>query len=147
MGAGPDGRPTPPHRRLGGRLPARQGVADAVLVGADRIAANGDTANKIGTFALALAARHASVPFIVVAPESSVDMDTPDGDDIKIEDRGDDEVCTIGAVRIAPPGTRTINPAFDITPVELIDALVTDRRVVGFRSGATLGVDTIAQTA
>jgi methylthioribose-1-phosphate isomerase len=139
-----------PHRLIVDSAAAfllAQGIADAVLVGADRIAANGDTANKIGTFALALAARHARVPFIVVAPESSIDMDTPDGDAITIENRGDDEVCTIGAVRISPPGTRTINPAFDITPVAFIDAIVTDRRVVGHRSGATLSVDTIAQTA
>jgi methylthioribose-1-phosphate isomerase len=116
----------------------RRGFADAVLVGADRIARNGDTANKIGTFALALAARHAGVPFVVVAPESTVDIDTETGEEIEIEDRGDEEVTSLRGVTICPPETRTINPAFDVTPVELIDALVTDKRVVLFRSGETL---------
>jgi methylthioribose-1-phosphate isomerase len=115
-----------------------RGFADVVLVGADRIAANGDTANKIGTFSLALAARHAGVPFIVVAPESTVDVATLDGDRIEIEDRGDVEVCSIGARRIAPQGTRTINPAFDVTPATFIDALVTDQRTVRFGRGETL---------
>jgi methylthioribose-1-phosphate isomerase len=115
-----------------------RGGADAVVIGADRIAANGDTANKIGSFSLALAARHASVPFVVVAPESTVDMTTASGADIEIEDRGDDEVCSLRGVPITPVGTTTINPAFDVTPVELIDALVTDKRVVHFRRGQTL---------
>ncbi len=110
-----------------------RGGADVVLVGADRIAGNGDTANKIGTFSLSLAAQYAKVPFIVVAPESTIDADhTPDGAAIEIEDRGDDEVCSVFGVQVCPKGTRTINPAFDVTPVALIDALVTDRRVVRF---------------
>jgi len=107
-----------------------RGVADAVFIGADRIAANGDTANKIGSFSLALAAQRANVPFIVVAPESTVDMDTPDGDAIQIEDRGSAEVVAIQGVRTAPEQTNTINPAFDVTPHDLITAIVTDRRVV-----------------
>lgn len=107
-----------------------RGVADAVFIGADRIAANGDTANKIGSFSLALAAKRAGVPFIVVAPESTVDMNTPDGDAIEIEDRGSAEVVSIQGVNTAPEGTRTINPAFDVTPHDLITAIVTDRRVV-----------------
>lgn len=123
-----------------------RGAADAVVVGADRIVANGDTANKVGTFALSLAARQAGVPFVVVAPESTVDMATPGGDVIEIEDRGSDEVCSFAGVRVCPPGTRAINPAFDVTPVEFIDALVTDRRVVHFRSGDTLSSVTVAQS-
>jgi len=106
------------------------GNVDVVLVGADRIAANGDTANKIGTFALAIAARHLGVPFLVVAPESTVDEETATGADIEIEDRGSDEVCSFAGVRTAPQGARTRNPAFDVTPGELITAIVTDRRVI-----------------
>ena len=132
------GRMGAPHRLIVDSAAAsvlRRGLADAVLIGADRIAANGDTANKIGSFALALAARHAGVPFVVVAPESTVDAATPTGDAIEIEDRADDEVTSYLGTAAAPLGTRTINPAFDVTPVELIDALVTDRRVVDFRAG------------
>ena len=106
------------------------GGVDAVLVGADRIAANGDTANKIGTFSLAVAARYAGVPFIVVAPETTVDPATASGADIEIEDRGPDEVGGFGGVRTAPPGTPARNPAFDVTPAALITAIVTDRRTI-----------------
>lgn len=106
------------------------GGVDAVLVGADRIAANGDTANKIGTFALAVAAHYAQVPFIVVAPESTVDQATATGSDIEIEDRGAGEVVRFGAVTIAPAGTPARNPAFDVTPAALITAIVTERRVI-----------------
>lgn len=109
-------------------LLARGGV-DAVLIGADRIAANGDTANKIGSYSLALGAERAGVPFIVVAPESTIDPATPSGEHIEIEDRGDDEVVKVRGVRIAPKGTRALNPAFDVTPHDLISAIVTDRRV------------------
>jgi methylthioribose-1-phosphate isomerase len=109
------------------------GTVDAVLVGADRIAANGDTANKIGTFALALAARHAYVPFLVVAPETTVDAATPNGDAIQIEDRGSEEVCTFRGVRTTPEDATALNPAFDITPAELITAIVTDQRVMSLR--------------
>lgn len=115
-----------------------RGAADVVLVGADRIAANGDTANKIGSLSLALGAARAGVPFIVVAPESTVDVATLTGDDIEVEDRGADEVTSIRGIPVAPPGTAAINPAFDITPVDLITALVTNRRVVRFDSGDTL---------
>lgn len=106
------------------------GGADAVLVGADRIAANGDTANKIGTFALALAADYAGVPFIVVAPESTVDTQTRSGADIDIEDRGSTEVAEIRGTRLAPEGITAVNPAFDVTPAKLITAIVTDKRVI-----------------
>ena len=115
-----------------------RGIADVVLAGADRIAANGDTANKIGTFALAVAARYASVPFVVVAPESSVDMETPSGDGIRIEDRGADEVVTVRGTPIAPAGAEALNPAFDVTPADLITAIVTDRRVIRLDRGETL---------
>ena len=115
-----------------------RGMVDVVLAGADRIAANGDVANKIGTFSLALAARYASVPFVVVAPESSVDTETPSGDDISIEDRGANEIVNVRGTRIAPEGTGALNPAFDVTPAELITAIVTDRRVVRLDRGETL---------
>ena len=115
-----------------------RGVADVVLTGADRIAANGDTANKIGTFSLAVAARYASVPFVVVAPESSVDMETPSGDAIQIEDRDPSEVVSVRGTPIAPAGAEALNPAFDVTPADLITAIVTDRRVVRLDRGETL---------
>jgi S-methyl-5-thioribose-1-phosphate isomerase len=108
-----------------GPLMAR-GEVDVIVVGADRIAANGDTANKIGTYTLAvLAARH-GVPFLVCAPMSSVDLDTPDGDAIPIEDRPAVEVTEIRGLRIAPEGTAVRNPSFDVTPAELITAIVTE---------------------
>jgi methylthioribose-1-phosphate isomerase len=115
-----------------------RGMVDAVVAGADRIAANGDTANKIGTFALALGADFAKVPFVIVAPESTVDLSTPNGAAIEIEDRGTEEVVNLHGVQISPPGTIAINPAFDVTPVSLITALVTDRRVLRFGNGDTL---------
>jgi methylthioribose-1-phosphate isomerase len=103
-----------------------QGEVDVVIVGADRIAANGDTANKVGTYTLAvLAARH-GIPFYVAAPISSVDLDTPDAAAIPIEERKANEVLFIRGVRIAPPDTDVRNPAFDITPAELITGIVTD---------------------
>jgi methylthioribose-1-phosphate isomerase len=114
-----------------------RGVADAVLIGADRIAANGDTANKVGSFALALGARHAGVPFLVVAPESTVDAATPDGGRIEIEDRGAGEVVAFAGLRTAPEGTAAVNPAFDITPAELITAIVTNDRVIWTSRGQT----------
>jgi methylthioribose-1-phosphate isomerase len=116
-----------------------RGMADVVLIGADRITANGDTANKVGSFALALAARHAGIPLLVVAPESTVDRATPDGAGIDIEERSADEVTTFRGVRTAPVGTRTLNPAFDVTPASLITAIVTDRRVVRLDRGEAPG--------
>jgi methylthioribose-1-phosphate isomerase len=108
----------------------RRGAADAVVVGCDRVAANGDVANKVGTYAHALAARAAGVPFVVAGPVSTIDLDTPDGDAIAIEERDGDEVLHIAGVPIAPPGAVARNPAFDVTPAPLITALVTDRGVV-----------------
>jgi methylthioribose-1-phosphate isomerase len=108
----------------------RAGEVDVVLVGADRIAANGDTANKVGTYPLAvLAARH-GIPFYVVAPLSSVDVDTPDGDAIPIEERSADEVLELRGMRIAPVGTAARNPAFDVTPAELLTGVVTEEGVL-----------------
>ena len=104
----------------------RSGEVDVMLVGADRIAANGDTANKVGTYPLAvLAARHA-IPFYVCAPLSSVDVDTPDGDAIPIEERAAEEVLEFRGIRIAPVGTAARNPAFDVTPAELITGVVSE---------------------
>jgi eIF-2B alpha/beta/delta-like uncharacterized protein len=103
------------------------GLVDAVLVGADRIAANGDVANKIGTYPLALAADRAGVPFVVAAPESTLDLDTPDGASIDIEDRDADEVLRLSG---APAGATAWNPAFDVTPADLITAIVTERRTL-----------------
>jgi len=103
-----------------------QGMADAVVVGADRVAANGDVANKIGTYSLALAARAAGIPFVVAAPESTLDPDTPAGAAIPIEQRPDSEVT----VPAAPAGTRALNVAFDITPWALVTALVTEERLI-----------------
>ncbi|GGO71258.1 S-methyl-5-thioribose-1-phosphate isomerase [Nonomuraea cavernae] len=127
------GRMGVPHRLVadsaGPYLLARGGV-DAVLIGADRIAANGDTANKIGSYSLALGAQRAGVPFYVVAPETTIDFATPTGEQIEIEDRGPAEVVTIRGVRLTPEGTDAANPAFDVTPHDLITAIITDKRVI-----------------
>jgi methylthioribose-1-phosphate isomerase len=101
-----------------------------VIVGADRIAANGDTANKIGTYMTAVAARHHGVKFMVVAPTSTVDLNTAEGAAIPIEDRGTGEVLGCGGNRIAPEGASAWNPAFDVTPAALIDAIVTEKGVL-----------------
>jgi methylthioribose-1-phosphate isomerase len=107
-----------------------RGEVDVVLVGADRVAANGDTANKVGTYPLAvLAARH-GIPFYVCAPTSSIDLATADGSSIEIEERHADEVLLIRGVAIAPPGTEVRNPSFDVTPAELISAIVTEEGLI-----------------
>lgn len=108
----------------------KQGKVAWVVVGADRIAANGDTANKIGTYMTAVAARHHGVKFMVVAPTSTVDMATRDGTSIPIETRPDAEVLNFGGTRTAPAGIAAWNPAFDVTPADLIDAIVTEKGVV-----------------
>ena len=108
----------------------RTGRIDAVLVGADRIAANGDAANKIGTYALALAARAHDVPFYVLAPSSTVDAATPDGGAIPIEERDGDEVRAPMGRAATLPDVAVWNPAFDVTPAALITAIVTDRGVM-----------------
>lgn len=107
-----------------------RGLVDVAIIGADRIARNGDTANKIGSVGVALACADAGIPFVVAAPSSTVDLDTISGDDIHIELRSGDEVTTLGGVVTAPEGARGFNPAFDVTPHRLISAIVTERVVV-----------------
>jgi methylthioribose-1-phosphate isomerase len=107
----------------------RLGDIACVIVGADRIAANGDVANKIGTYGLALAARAHGIPFYVAAPSSTVDLATPDGARIPIEQREAGEVSNWGGVRTAPDGMRVWNPAFDMTPGELVTAIITDQGI------------------
>jgi len=114
-----------------------RGLVDAVVVGADRIAANGDVANKVGTYPLALAAARAGIPFVVAAPESTVDPDTPDGSRIEIEERDEAEVLSFGGRRTTPEGARAINPAFDVTPADLVTAIVTESRVITPRAAAS----------
>ncbi|MCQ4365195.1 S-methyl-5-thioribose-1-phosphate isomerase [Mycobacterium gordonae] len=103
-----------------------RGLVDCVLVGADRIAANGDVANKIGTYGLAIAARHHHVPLVVVAPSSTIDKSLASGADIAIEERAPEELRSYAGVTITPPGADVFNPAFDVTPAELITAVVTE---------------------
>ena len=105
-------------------------LVDAVFVGADRIAANGDVANKIGTYHLAVAARYHGVRFMVVAPTSTVDIAIPDGTAIPIEQRAAEELLTLGGQTVAAAGADVWNPSFDVTPAALVDALVTERGVV-----------------
>ena len=107
----------------------RRGEVEAVIVGTDRVAANGDVANKVGTYGLALAARAAGIPFVVAGPVSSVDPACPSGDDVEVEERDADEVRTAGGTLLTVPGTECRNPAFDVTPAELVTALVTERGV------------------
>ncbi len=107
-----------------------RGLVDVAIIGADRITANGDTANKIGSIALALACQRAGIPFVVAAPSSTVDLATAHGDDIAIEERDPAEVLSLHGHPTAPPSTRAYNPAFDVTPHDLISAIVTDRGVV-----------------
>jgi methylthioribose-1-phosphate isomerase len=106
------------------------GLVDGVVVGADRIAANGDTANKVGTYALAVLARHHGVPFVVAAPWTTIDPATPDGGAIAIEERGRDEVARLGDREVVPVGSPVWNPAFDVTPAALITGFATERGVV-----------------
>jgi methylthioribose-1-phosphate isomerase len=107
----------------------RTGAVDAIVTGCDRVAANGDVANKVGTYGLALAAHAAGVPFVVAGPSSSVDSTLPSGDAIEIEERGADEVRTAAGELLTVPGTPVRNPAFDVTPATLVWALVTERGV------------------
>jgi S-methyl-5-thioribose-1-phosphate isomerase len=112
-----------------------RGEVDAVLVGADRICANGDVVNKVGTYAHALGAQAAGIPFVVVAPESTVDEETPTGADVPIEDRDPAEVLGIGGIRVAPRDAEATNPAFDVTPHALVTAVVTEKRVFSAAGG------------
>jgi len=108
----------------------QQGMIDAVIVGADRITANGDTANKIGTYALAVVAKHHNVPFFVAAPLSTVDFELPDGSKIPIEERHPSEIYQVGNTNLCPTGIEFYNPAFDVTPAELITAIITEKGAV-----------------
>ena len=107
----------------------RQGGIDMVVVGADRIAANGDVANKIGTYTVATMARAHGVPFYVAAPLSTIDLSTPDGSKIPIEQRTPKEMTHLGAMRLTPEGASIWNPAFDVTPHELIAGIITERGI------------------
>jgi methylthioribose-1-phosphate isomerase len=106
------------------------GQVDLVLTGADRIAADGSVANKVGTYGLAVLARQHAVPFVVVAPVSTVDPETPDGASITVEHRSADEVIRIAGQPVAPSGTHAYNPAFDVTPPDLVTAVVTEEGVI-----------------
>lgn len=108
----------------------RTGRVGWVITGADRVAANGDVANKIGTYALAVAARHHGIPFMVVAPVSTIDPEVPDGSAIPIEERDPSEVLGYGGRPTAPSGARAWNPVFDVTPAELVSVLVTEAGIV-----------------
>ncbi len=107
----------------------RQGKVNFVVVGADRIAANGDTANKIGTYGVAVLAREHQIPFYVAAPLSTIDLKTPDGAQIPIEERNAKEVTHVGGSQLAPDGARIWNPAFDVTPHHLIAGIITERGI------------------
>jgi methylthioribose-1-phosphate isomerase len=114
-----------------------RGEVDVALIGADRIAANGDTANKIGSLGVALACHAANIPFMVVAPESTVDLSTKTGNEIEIELRDDSEILNFNGVRVAPLESRGYNPAFDVTPAKYISAIVTELGVIEVSKGET----------
>ena len=107
----------------------RLGHVDLVVVGADRIAANGDVANKVGTYGVAVLAKEHGIPFYVAAPISTVDLNMPDGAGIPIEERNEKEVTHVGAARLTPDGARIRNPAFDVTPARYVTAIVTERGI------------------
>ena len=107
----------------------RLGKIQAVVVGADRIAANGDVANKIGTYSVAVLAKENNIPFYVAAPWSTIDMETPTGEQIPIEQRSAREVTHVGQTQIAPDGVRVENPAFDVTPARYVGAIITERGI------------------
>ena len=107
----------------------QSGRVDLVVVGADRIAANGDVANKIGTYTVAVLAREHDLPFYVAAPVSTIDLATPDGSGIPIEERDAREVTHLGALQLTPDGTKVWNPAFDVTPARLVAGIITERGI------------------
>jgi len=108
----------------------RAGEIDLVVVGADRIAANGDTANKIGTYTVAVMAKEHNIPFYVAAPLSTIDLSTPDGDHIPIEERDQREVSHLGSWQLTPAGANIRNPAFDVTPFRYITGIITERGIL-----------------
>ncbi|MCW5695669.1 MAG: S-methyl-5-thioribose-1-phosphate isomerase [Bauldia sp.] len=115
-----------------------EGRIDLVITGTDRVAANGDVANKIGTLGVAILARHFGIPFYVACPSSTIDLDCPTGADIPIEERASDEVTSFGARRTAPDDVKVRNPAFDVTPNELVTGLITERGIVSAPYGENL---------
>ncbi len=108
----------------------KKGIIDAVIVGCDRVAANGDTANKIGTYGLAVLAKAHNIPFYIAGPTSTIDLDTLTGEDIPIEERHEKEITCAFGTRTAPEGIKVYNPAFDVTPSELITAIITEKGIV-----------------
>lgn len=108
----------------------KSGAIDAVIVGTDRVAANGDVANKIGTYMVAVLAKEHDIPFYVACPLSTIDLSTPSGDDIPIEERSSNEVTGYGDVRWAPKNIQVRNPSFDVTPARLVTALITEKGIV-----------------
>lgn len=108
----------------------RKGIIDAVIVGCDRVAANGDTANKIGTYGLAVLAKAHNIPFYIAGPTSTIDLETLTGEDIPIEERHEKEITCAFGTRTAPEGIKVYNPAFDVTPNELITAIITEKGIV-----------------
>ena len=108
----------------------KEGKIDKVIVGADRIARNGDTANKIGTYSLAVLAKAHNIPFYVAAPSSTIDLSLKDGSQIPIEERSPGEIKNISGVRIAPVGVKAYNPAFDVTPFNFITAIITEKGII-----------------
>ncbi|HZJ78340.1 MAG TPA: S-methyl-5-thioribose-1-phosphate isomerase [Clostridia bacterium] len=106
-----------------------QGKVDAVIVGCDRVAANGDVANKIGTFNVSILAKHFNIPMYIATPTPTIDFDCITGESIPIEERDGEEIATINGVRIAPEGIKTYNPSFDVTPAENITAIVTEKGI------------------
>ena len=107
-----------------------RGLVQAIVVGADRIAANGDVANKVGTYGLALAAAAHGVPFYVAAPLSTIDVATRTGTEIRIEERDEAEVLAFAGASVAPEGSAARNPAFDVTPAALVTAIITERGIL-----------------
>jgi methylthioribose-1-phosphate isomerase len=108
----------------------RKGLIDVVIVGADRIAANGDTANKIGTYSVAILAREHGIPFYVAAPCSTIDHRIKTGEDIPIEERNEREVTHMAGRRVAPAGIAVLNPAFDVTPHAYITGIITEKGIL-----------------
>lgn len=107
-----------------------RGMIDLVITGTDRVAANGDVANKIGTLGVAVLAKHFGIPFYVACPSSTMDPDTPTGNDIVIEERSPEEVTSFGARRTGPEGVKVLNPAFDVTPSSLVTGLITEKGII-----------------
>jgi methylthioribose-1-phosphate isomerase len=132
-----------PHKVLADSAAASlmaAGQVDLVAVGADRIAADGSVANKVGTYGLAVLARHHKVPFVVVAPVSTIDFETAEGGSITIEQRPEDEVTHLAGSPVAPAGSGAYNPAFDVTPPDLVSAIVTERMIIQPVSAGNLRV-------